>query len=106
MKHRFGTNLLNEAFDDMAVDAVWLKGVIIPGVNPKLERKDVCGARIERYNYGDTTKNRTGWEIDHIISKTDGGGDHLDNLQPLQWRNNRSKAESSLDVFEVSAFES
>ena len=67
MSHRFGRNLLIENFDVMAVDAVWLKGVIVPGVNPNLKKKDVCGAWIERYNYGDTTRNGTGWEIDHIV---------------------------------------
>lgn len=94
MRKKFGRNLLNEPFDDLTVDAVWLKGVIVPGVNPKLKRLDVCGAWIERYNYGVTAVNGTGWEVDHNIPVTSGGADHLDNLQPLQWQNNRSKADN------------
>lgn len=95
MRHSYGRNLLDDVFDVMAVDAVWQKGVVIPGTNPNLIRKDSQGFWIERYNYGDTTRGGTGWEIDHIISVDDGGGDHLDNLQPMQWQNNRSGADHS-----------
>jgi len=32
-----------------------------------------------------------GWEVDHIKPVSRGGGDELENLQPLQWENNRFK---------------
>ena len=93
MRQSYGRNLLNDEFDVMTVDAVWQKGTIVAGVNPNLIRKDSNGFWIERYNYADITRGGTGWEIGHIVSISDGGGDHLGNLQPLQWQNNRSRTE-------------
>jgi 5-methylcytosine-specific restriction endonuclease McrA len=57
-------------------------------------RLDACWAIIDWGAYGDTTENGTGWEIDHTIPVASGGGDSLDNLQPLQWQNNRAKGDS------------
>lgn len=76
------------------ISAVWAKGRIVPGVNPNQARKDAGGAWIELLNYGQTNENGSGWEIDHIKPVSKGGGDELDNLQPLQWENNRAKGDS------------
>lgn len=35
-----------------------------------------------------------GWEIDHIKPVAKFGTDDLDNLQPLQWKNNRGKSDN------------
>lgn len=58
-------------------------------VSPPL-RQDFAGAWISREAYGDTD-NILGWEIDHVYPEELGGGNHIENLRPMNWRNNRSK---------------
>ena len=33
-----------------------------------------------------------GWEIDHILAREQGGKSILENLQPLNWKNNVDKS--------------
>lgn len=77
------------AFDAAVVEAVW--GKAPPADGFKYIKKDRCGALICKERFGKTES--LGWEIDHVLPVSMGGGDDLGNLQPLQWQNNTSKAD-------------
>jgi len=73
--------------------AVWKKGQPIDGSDSAMWRRDKCGRNMKYTDHGDTNSSN-GWEIDHIVPTSRGGKDLLDNLQPLQWENNREKSDT------------
>lgn len=73
--------------------AVWAKGRIIPDFSPAIWRWDYYGS-VMKYSEHGNTNSEHGWEIDHIYPQSLGGSDHISNLQPLQWENNRKKGDS------------
>lgn len=73
--------------------AVWYKASAIPDYDSNVWRRDKCGKVIKWSEHGNRN-SENGWEIDHINPVSNGGGDHIDNLQPLHWSNNASKADS------------
>lgn len=78
--------------------AVWCKGRIVEGFQEEHVRKDACGALMLYEKYGNRNSS-FGWEIDHVYpkSKLEQLGvpadliNHIDNLRPMNWRNNESK---------------
>lgn len=89
----FNKNLLNESFNKSTEQSVWEKGRVIPNFDANIWRWDSCGKVIKRNEYGNIN-SENGWEIDHIKPKAKGGTDDLNNLQPMQWENNRYKADA------------
>lgn len=72
--------------------SVWLKGRIITNYSPDLWRYDVCGLVMKYSDYGNRQSDN-GWEIDHINPVSNNGSDELNNLQPLNWKNNADKGD-------------
>ena len=65
------------------IAAVWAKARKVYGENPNRFRKDECGAWIAGAQYGNRS-SEFGWVIER---RNPNGGDHVDNLIPLQWQN-------------------
>lgn len=87
------TDRLGRSFDLNTRRQVWAKGLVVPGYDPNIIRKDVCGAFIQWSEYGNQS-SKHGWHIDHRMPVAKNGGDDLANLQPLQWRNNLVKGDN------------
>ncbi|HJQ09379.1 MAG TPA: HNH endonuclease signature motif containing protein [Candidatus Saccharimonadales bacterium] len=82
-----------QPFSGLEKVAVWLNATPIPGRDSRLWRQDLCGAAMYWHDYANT-RSKYGWEVDHITPIVVGGTDSLDNLQALQWENNRRKGDT------------
>lgn len=89
MERQPGTDSTGRPFSNATIEAVWQR--VVGGLGDSRYKKDTCGATIDWEEYGKPTE--LGWEIDHIIPVSSGGGDNLKNLQALHWENNRSKGD-------------
>ena len=80
----------SETLNDEEIQRVWEKGITVEDVDADLFRHDAAGAWIARDCYGNL-ESIYGWEIDHIYPLSRGGDNQMDNLRPMNWRNNKSK---------------
>lgn len=74
------------------IQKVWEKAMVVDGYDKDVYRQDVCGAWIQRNQYGTAKTNESHtsftWQIDHVKPESKGGKDVLSNVRPLQWYNN------------------
>jgi hypothetical protein len=77
-------------YSDDEIEEVWEKGDMVVNYNPKIFRKDGCGAWIKKSDYG-KRDSAYGWEIDH---KDPYGPDDISNYRPLHWKNNVATSDS------------
>jgi hypothetical protein len=80
------------AYATDVVQEVWETGKTVSDNDPRIWRKDECGAWMQRSMYSDRN-SQYGWEIARIAP---GGPDALPNLRPLQWMNGICKSDGSL----------
>lgn len=79
-------------FSETVIQQVWEKAKSISNYDPNIWRQDFAGAWIRKDLYG--TETKYGWEIDHLNPVSKGGSDNINNLNPLHWKNNRTKADN------------
>ena len=91
MYRHANTDASGKPFEATTVEAVWSKAA--PSSEHPPLRVDAFGALIWRGGYGNTN-SKFGWEIRRRRPLDRGGGDQLENLEPLQWENNRGNGDS------------
>jgi hypothetical protein len=92
MARQPNTDKSGMTWSDQIKKAVWEKGQAIPECSAEIWRWDKCLATMKWSDFGDRS-SKYGWEIDHIQPVLHDGDDSVDNLQPLNWKNNADKGD-------------
>jgi hypothetical protein len=92
MSRKSNTTSKGEGWTPEQINAVWQKGRAIQNFDAAQYRIDTCLQIMEFSRFGDRNADY-GWEIDHINPVSNGGADTINNLQPLNWKNNASKSD-------------
>ena len=74
-------------------DDVWEKAKPMRSKDPDVYRQDPYGNEMYKPSYGKDSEK--GWEIDHIKPESQGGSDHLRNLQAMNTAKNRELGDST-----------
>lgn len=74
------------------IEKTWKNAKKIRGQDPSVYRQAPYGNTMYKPLYGKDTD--MGWQVDHITPKARGGSDATRNLQALNTRLNREKADS------------
>lgn len=93
MSRKHNTDRNGGSWSEQTKLEVWRKGRIIPNFSENTWRWDKCG-NVMKFNEHGNRASEFGWEIDHINPVSNGGGDEINNLQPLNWENNSNKSDS------------
>ncbi len=76
------------------IDEAWERSQQVEGYDPKVCRKDPCGAWIKYDQYGE--QSEYGWNIDHIMPKTLfelSRYEFSENRRAMHWENNNKKSD-------------
>ena len=80
------------SFSPTVINQVWNEARFVPNANPNEYRQDPYGNLLRYDHYG--RFEDMGWEIDHIVPRAHGGGDHIQNLQAMRTTVNRQMGDS------------
>ncbi|TAK99200.1 MAG: HNH endonuclease [Rhodospirillaceae bacterium] len=68
-------------------------------------RLDTYGNQIKLDRYGDRY-SEYGWDVDYVVSLSDGGSDAPDNWRALHWRNNASHGGRTAERYRLGSSQS
>jgi hypothetical protein len=91
MFRQSNTDTSGKPFDAAIIEQVWSRAPLSSD-HPPL-RVDAFGALIWKEGFGNTN-SKFGWDIGYKRLGANGGQDDLENLQPVQWENNRRNGQS------------
>ena len=94
MARKHNTDRNGNAWTEQTKLAVLAKGrpITTGNFHPELWRWDKCGLPIKYSEHGNRN-SENGWEVDHITPVANNGDDNINNLQPLNWKNNADKSD-------------